>query len=125
MSRQILRRSEIGRDLVSHVFSLGKRIFNVAELIGSEPEKRRRTICAPMVFQKNRTLRGFEVTMDRSACFTRDLYLCYEQFAQLYPEWSKPMYQVLANCLNGEDSPVRYEQFVALLARESARLLAL
>jgi hypothetical protein len=67
---------------------------------------------------------GFEVTMDRSDRFTRDLYLCYEQFAKYYPERSKQMYQVLINCLNGEDNPVQYEELVAFLAHEGSRLLA-
>lgn len=61
--------------------------------------------------------------MDRSNHFTRDLYLCYEDFAKLYPDWSTPMYRVLMNCLNGEDDPIQYTDLVAFLDRESSRLL--
>ena len=63
--------------------------------------------------------------MNRNDRFTRDLYLCYEQFANFYPERSKQMYQVLINCLNGKDDPIQYQELVTFLANESTPLLAL
>jgi len=62
--------------------------------------------------------------MDRSDRFTRDLYLCYDQFAQFYPDWSEQMFRVLINSLNGGESSLQYGKLVAFLAAESARLTA-
>ena len=66
---------------------------------------------------------GLEVTMNRSNRFSRDLYLCYEQFSQFYPERSGLMYEVLLNCLNGNSDPLRYQELVTFLAGESLGLL--
>jgi hypothetical protein len=68
---------------------------------------------------------GFEVTMDRSDGFSRDLYLCHEHYSKFYPERSEQMHRVLNNCLNGEDDLAQYEELVTFLAQESPRLLAL
>ena len=62
--------------------------------------------------------------MDRNDRFTRDLYLCYEQFARFYPGRSEQMLRVLANCLSGRESALEYGELVAFLARESARLIS-
>jgi hypothetical protein len=121
---------EIGADMVSHAFALASEFSKVSSwlvkmsnrLDGDQKKSIERS--ARRWISKRIVRSGFEVTMDRSDRFTRDLYLCYEQFAIFYPEWSKPMFQVLTNCLNGEDSPSEYEELVTLLARESSRLLS-
>jgi len=38
---------------------------------------------------------GFELVMERSQKYTRDLYPCYEGFAEYYPEKKEEMYEVL------------------------------
>lgn len=112
----------VGPDMVSHVFSLAGEFSRLparlaaAAAMGAEQSARQ-------WFSRKIVRSGFEVTMDRSDRFTRDLYLCYEQFADFYPERAAQMYQVLINCLNGEESPVRYEDLVAFLTHESSRLL--
>jgi hypothetical protein len=120
---------EIGPDMVSHVFSLAsdhKR--SLANEFSNLPNwldgDQRRTIERSTRQSLSRRIvrSGFEVTMNRSDRFTRDLYLCYEQFAEWHPEWSKQMYQALINCLNGGDSPVQYEKLVAFLANEGLGL---
>lgn len=63
--------------------------------------------------------------MDRCHRFTRDLYLCYEQFAEFYSERSEQMFRVLVNCLNGGESPLQYGELVAFLAGQSVRLVAM
>jgi hypothetical protein len=67
---------------------------------------------------------GFEVTMDRSPRFTRDLYLCFEQFAAFYPGHARQMRIVLGNCLDDGNDPAPYGELVALIRSESRRLLA-
>ena len=61
--------------------------------------------------------------MDRSKCFTRDLYLCYEQFAQFYTERSGQMYRALVNCFSGQDSLDQYAELVTFLSNEGRRCL--
>jgi len=65
---------------------------------------------------------GFEVTMDRRNRFARDLYLCFEQFSEFYPDHSERMFRVLTNCLNGGESPLQFGELVAFLSHESERL---
>ncbi len=43
---------------------------------------------------------GFELTMERSQKYTRDLYRCYETFAEYYPEKEAEMRDVLDLALN-------------------------
>jgi uncharacterized protein len=43
---------------------------------------------------------GFELTMNRSKRYTRDLYRCYETFAEYYPEKEPEMREVLCLALN-------------------------
>lgn len=43
---------------------------------------------------------GFEITIERSKKYTRDLYLCYETFSLYYPEKEKEMREVLDLAIN-------------------------
>lgn len=43
---------------------------------------------------------GFELTMERSQKYTRDLYCCYETFVEYYPEKESEMREVLDLALN-------------------------
>jgi uncharacterized protein len=112
---------QIGPDLVSHVFSLAGEFSRLPNWL----EEGRQTGDEQSVrqwFSRRIVRSGFEVTMDRSNHFTRDLYLCYEDFARFYPDCSERMYHVLVNCLNGEEDPLRYEELVAFLSQEGARI---
>jgi len=114
---------KIGPDMVSHVFFLASEFSNLPRLL----ERGRRTgseRATRQWFSRRIVRSGFEVTMNRTDRFTRDLYLCYEQFAAFYPDRSKQMFGVLLNCLNGGESPLQYEELVAFLAVESERLTA-
>ncbi len=114
----------IGPDMVSHVFSLQSDFARLPRLLqagrdgGVEQSMHR-------WFSRRIVRSGFEITMDRCNRFTRDLYLCYEQFAAFYSERSEQMFRVLINCLNGGESPLQYGELVAFLASESARLVAI
>lgn len=111
----------IGADLVSHVFALASDFARLPGLLergrdsGVEQSMHR-------WFSRRIVRAAFEVTMDRSDRFTRDLYLCWEQFGEFYPDRSEQMFRVLINCLNGEESPLRYGELVAFLTREAGRL---
>ncbi len=49
---------------------------------------------------KNILRSGFEITMERSKRYTRDLYLCYKDFSEYYPEKEGIMREVLDLALN-------------------------
>lgn len=115
---------KIGRDMVSHVFSLAGEFARLPRWLEEDRNRGIDQSIRHKWFSKRIVRSGFEVTMDRSDRFTRDLYLCYEQFAQLYPERSRQMYQALVSCLTGDNSPVQYGELVTFLAGESSRLLA-
>lgn len=51
-------------------------------------------------FMKNTLRCGFELTMERSKRYTRDLYLCYKDFSEYYPEKEEIMREVLDLALN-------------------------
>ncbi len=114
----------IGPDMVSHVFSLQSDFARLPRLLqaghygGVEQSMHR-------WFSRRIVRSGFEITTDRCHRFTRDLYLCYEQFAGFYSERSEQMFRVLVNCLNGGESPLQYGELVAFLAGQSARLVAI
>jgi uncharacterized protein len=113
----------IGPEMVSHVFLLEREFSRLPRLL----EQGRKSGVEQSMrqwFSRKIVRSGFEVTMDRSNCFTRDLYLCYEQFARLYPAYSEQMFRVLVNCLNGGESPLQYGELVAFLVGESAHLHA-
>jgi uncharacterized protein len=115
---------KIGPDLASHVFSLASEF---SKLPSGLEEDRKRGVeqgVRHRWFSKRIVRSGLEITMTRSDRFTRDLYLCYEDFAEFYPERSGQMYRVLINCLNGEESPVQYRELVTFLAKEGLRILA-
>jgi hypothetical protein len=75
---------KLGAEMVSHVFSLQAEFARLPIML----QEGRKTGEERAVHQwlSRRILRsGFEVTMDRNDCFTRDLYLCYEQLTGFIP----------------------------------------
>lgn len=111
----------IGPEMVSHVFSLQGDFARLPRLL---QEGRNSGVEQTMWqwFSRRIVRSGLEITMDRRSSFSRDLYLCYEQFAEFYPERAQPMFRVLINCLNGNESPLQYGELVAFLVTESIRL---
>jgi uncharacterized protein len=120
----------IGPEMVSHVFALENEFAKsqrwLLNLPASVPNEQKKTVerSVHRWISKRIVRSGFEVTMNRTGHFTRDLYLCYEQFHMFYPERAKQMYQVLANCLNGDHSAAQYGELVQFLAEEGLDLLA-
>lgn len=112
---------QLGPEMVSHVFSLKDEFSRLPALLEAG---RSGGVEQPMHqwFSRRIVRSGFEVTMDRGDRFTRDLYLCYEQFAAFYPDWGEEMFGVLSNCLNGGESPLQYARLVAFLSLEGVRL---
>lgn len=112
----------LGCEMVSHVFSLQGEFSRLPVML-QEGRKTGEERAMHQWFSRRIVRSGFEITMDRTNRFTRDLYLCYEQFARLYPGRADQMFRVLVNCLNGGESALSYGELVAFLAREGARLV--
>ncbi len=113
----------IGPELVSHVFWLQGEYSRLPKLL-EEGCKSGEQQAMHQWFSRRIVRSGLEITMARSGRFTRDLYLCYEQFATFYPDRAEEMFGVLVNCLKGGESPLQYGELVAFLAREGAGLNA-
>jgi hypothetical protein len=118
----------IGPEMVSHVFALENEfaksqqwLLNLPASIPNEHKKAAERSVRRWI-SKRIVRSGFEVTMNRTDHFTRDLYLCYEQFSMFYPERAKQMYQVLVNCLNGDHSATQYGELAKFLAGEGSGL---
>jgi hypothetical protein len=126
---QYIEPFRIGPEMVSHVFALQNEFAKsqhwLETLPASMPNEQKDTIerSVRRWISKRIVRSGFEVTMNRADHFTRDLYLCYEQFAMFYPEHAKQMYHVLVNCLNGDHSAAKYSELVQFLAGQGLRLL--
>lgn len=112
---------KLGADMVSHVFSLEHEFLRLPRLL-DEGRKTGAERAMHQWFSRRIVRSGFEVTMDRNDRFTRDLYLCWEQFARFYPARSEQMSRVLLNCLNGAQSLAQYREMAAFLSAESVRL---
>jgi uncharacterized protein len=118
----------LGPDMVSHVFWLADEFFKTPILVSKmssmleESQKAVIERSARRWISKRIVRSGFEITLDRNNRFTRDLYLCYEEFSRLYPAQSKQMYRTLINSLNGNDDPIVHRELVAFLTGEAARL---
>lgn len=69
---------------------------------------------------------GMELVMIEEGRFTRDLYLCYESFAKLYPEQERNMYRALELAINtetGTETEAFIQDFGGWLEGEAARKL--
>lgn len=113
---------KVDRELVSHVFALKREYKKLPEWL-EEDRRNGKEIETRKWFSRRIVRSGLEITMNRCPSFTRDLFLCFEQFSQFYPGFRDEMWQVLVNCLNGNEDPLRYEYLVDLLHIESSGLL--
>jgi hypothetical protein len=119
----------IGPEMVSHVFALENEFAKsqqwLLNLPASIPNEQKKTVerSVRRWISKRIVRSGCEITMNRAGHFTRDLYLCYEQFSMFYPEHAKQMYQVLVNCLNGDYGAAQYGELAKFVAGEGLGLL--
>lgn len=84
---------------MNHAFLLEKRIDQTVEALkNTNNPTRTQQSCTWIMKRIVRT--GCELVMERSQKYTRDLYPCYELFAEYYPEKSDDMYRVLELAIN-------------------------
>lgn len=88
-----------GKNMVVHALTLEKRyqwLRDKLETLEDEEELRKGCLWLMKLFLRT----GFELTMERSKTYTRDLYPCYKTFSEYYPEKESEMREVLKLALN-------------------------
>ena len=92
-------RLKIGKELAIHSSNFHKRFEGYKKrLEKDEGDEETKKGC--VWFMKGLLRVGFEITMERSRRYTRDLYRCYETFSEYYPEKEPQMREVLHLALN-------------------------
>lgn len=88
-----------GKEMAIHAPAIKNRIEKSLSFL--EKEENENKIKNHCVWAMKGILRtGFEITMERSKKYTRDLYKCYETFSEYYPEKEPDMRNVLDLALN-------------------------
>ncbi len=86
---------ELGRNTVAHAFSIKKNIDAAQQFILEQKDNPERIKRRCTVIMKRIVRSGFELVMERSHKYTRDLYLCWQEFSKYYPEKSDIMKKVM------------------------------
>lgn len=88
-----------GVEMYTHFPMKEKRFNKYKERIALlEDDDKLMSSCTWMM--KNILRVGFEMTMERSKRYTRDLYLCYKDFSEYYPDKEPQMKEVLYYAIN-------------------------
>lgn len=100
-----------GRDLVLHAPGHVKRLNNFKKRFENfENEEVLKEGCLWLMKEFLRT--GFELTMERSHTYTRDLYPCYETFSRYYLEKEPVMREILNLALNPTTNKQKLENLM-------------
>lgn len=92
-------RMKPGKEMMRHAPYVSRRMENFdKKLAAQETEEGVKQACTWLMKEVLRT--GFELTVNRSGRYTRDLYLCYKDFSEFYPEKESEMKEVLWYALN-------------------------
>lgn len=93
-----------GKDMINHLHYLEERYANTQKWLEEIPANEKEKIIGKCAWLMKDILRaGFELTMERSGKYTRDLYLCYKDFSEYYPDKEHLMREVLDLVLNPTD----------------------
>jgi uncharacterized protein len=88
-----------GIETAQHFQGIAQEIDKTKEWL--QKEHTDEEICRRCTWIMKRILRcGFELIMERSQKYTRDLYLCYEEFSKYYPDKESQMREVLDLAIN-------------------------
>lgn len=99
-----------GLEMVSHLFTLQEDLPEEKELATFGKKD-----CTWLMKRIVRS--GFELVMEKSQTFTRDLYPCYAQFARFYPEKEAEMRRALELAVFPTDDPTLIQPIIENLGR--------
>ena len=115
-----------GRDVCVTLLGLEKEIEQTLLEIeeGYYTKDNTRAMC---VWMMKRLVRGgLELVSERDGVFTRDLYLCYENFSVHYPKYKKYSYQALELAIYPKDNVPKIKKIIktfgGFLIKESQRI---
>lgn len=101
-----------GKDLALHSPGFTKFLMGLEEFFNKDTSTERNKMkCAWIMKRFLRT--GFEICMERSGRYTRDLYKCYETFIEYYPEKEPQMREILELALNPTSDKQKIKQVVS------------
>jgi hypothetical protein len=107
----VVPRVRVGRELAIHSPKFRGRLGWYEDFLkNDENQKEYRRLCVNMMKALLRV--GFEITIERSQKYTRDLYLCYKTFAEYYPEKEPQMREVLELALNPISDKIRLQNII-------------
>lgn len=89
-----------GKEMVLHAKGFHNRFKWFEKFLAKEDESKEEVMNGCVWLMKGILRVGFELTMERSKKYTRDLYKCYESFSEYYPEKESEMREVLDLALN-------------------------
>lgn len=102
-----------GKEMITHLFHIDKQFSwlrkKLPKIENDEEEMRKGCLWLMKVLLRS----GFELTMNRSHKYTRDLYRCYETFSEYYPEKEPEMREVLYLALNPITDKQKFEDLMA------------
>lgn len=88
-----------GLDTAQHFEGIAEEITKTKEWL--EKERTAEEIKRKCTWIMKRIIRsGFELVMERSQKYTRDLYPCYDEFSKYYPDKKEEMYRSLELAIN-------------------------
>ncbi|RYZ99142.1 MAG: hypothetical protein EOP11_19820 [Proteobacteria bacterium] len=108
-------------NLCSHVYTIEKEFAQLSDWL-AEADDEEDLRATRRWFFRRLVRAGAEICVPRTGRFTRDLYLCYEDFAQLYPEQGPAMERALEGAVSGLADPLAEGALVAMVGAERARL---
>lgn len=90
-----------GKEMLNHLYYFEERHMNTRKWFDAISPDEKEQIQGKCTWLMKDILRaGFELTMERSGRYTRDLYLCYKDFSEYYPEKESLMREILDLALN-------------------------
>lgn len=114
-----------GRDICVTLLGLEREIEQTLSEIeeGYYTKDNTKAMCTWMM--KRLVRGGLELVSERDGVFTRDLYLCYENFSAHYPKYKKYSYQALGLAIYPEDNIPKIKKviktFGSFLIKESKK----
>lgn len=117
-----------GKEMLNHLYYFEERHGNAQKWLDAISPDEEEQIQAKCVWLMKDILRaGFELTMERSGRYTRDLYLCYKDFSEYYPDKEPLMREVLELALNPTSDKKKIvevkNQIVPWMAEESKKFV--
>lgn len=106
-----------GIEMISHAFALKKEFQKLPTWINEDEDQAAKNETIKWFFR--RLVRsGLEITLDNHHQYTRDLYFCYEIFANAYPDKEPIMKLALENSLNAHHELNLFSDLVEFIQDE-------